>query len=116
MEEENKIKEEEIKNDDKEENLPMENEEETMSESIKKIEKPSIGILIFFIVISFCIVGLNNRSFRCGNRLLFQEANRAAVGCHQVHSRRQFPNLHAADSFTRQLEDRHSCQCVDRHL
>lgn len=57
MEEENKIK-EEIKNDDKEENLPMENEEETMSESIKKIEKPSIGILIFFIVIFVLIIAV----------------------------------------------------------
>lgn len=57
MEEENKIR-EEIKNDDKEENLPMENEEETMSESIKKIEKPSIGILIFFIVIFVLIVAV----------------------------------------------------------
>ena len=57
MKEENKIK-EEIKNDDKEENLPIENEEETMSESIKKIEKPSIGILIFFIVIFALIVAV----------------------------------------------------------
>ena len=57
MEEENKIR-EEIKNDDKEENLPMESEEETMSESIKKIEKPSIGILIFFIVIFVLIVAV----------------------------------------------------------
>ena len=57
MEEENKIR-EEIKNDDKEENLPIESEEETMSESIKKIEKPSIGILIFFIVIFFLIVAV----------------------------------------------------------
>lgn len=58
MKEENKIKEEEIKNDDNEENLPIENEEETMSESIKKIEKPSIGILIFFIVIFVLIVAV----------------------------------------------------------
>ena len=58
MEEENKIREEEIKNDDKEENLPIENEEETMSESIKKIEKPSIGILIFFIVIFILIAAV----------------------------------------------------------
>lgn len=58
MKEENKIKEEEIKNDEKEENLPMENEEETMSELIKKIEKPSIGILIFFIVIFVLIVAV----------------------------------------------------------
>lgn len=57
MEEENKIR-EETKNDDKEENLPMENEEETMSESIKKIEKPSIGILIFFIVIFVLIIAV----------------------------------------------------------
>ena len=57
MEEENKIR-EEIKNDDKEENLPIESEEETMSESIKKIEKPSIGILIFFIVIFVLIVAV----------------------------------------------------------
>lgn len=58
MEEENKIKKEEIKNDDKEENLPIENEEETMSESIKKIEKPSIGILIFFIAIFVLIIAV----------------------------------------------------------
>lgn len=58
MEEENKIREEEIKNDEKEENLPIENEEETMSESIKKIEKPSIGILIFFIAIFVLIVAV----------------------------------------------------------
>lgn len=58
MEEENKINEEEIKNSEKEENLPIENEEETMSESIKKIEKPSIGILIFFIVIFVLIIAV----------------------------------------------------------
>ena len=58
MKEENKIKEEEIKNGDKEENPPIENEEETMSESIKKIEKPSIGILIFFIVVFALIVAV----------------------------------------------------------
>ena len=58
MKEENKIREEEIKNDDKEENLPIESEEETMSESIKKIEKPSIGILIFFIVIFVLIIAV----------------------------------------------------------
>ena len=58
MEEENKIREEEIKNDEKEENLPIENEEETMSESIKKIEKPSIGILIFFITIFVLIIAV----------------------------------------------------------
>lgn len=58
MEEENKINEEEVKNDEKEENLPIENEEETMSESIKKIEKPSIGILIFFIVIFVLIIAV----------------------------------------------------------
>lgn len=58
MEEENKINEEEVKNDEKEENLPIENEEETMSESIKKIDKPSIGILIFFIVIFFLIIAV----------------------------------------------------------
>lgn len=58
MEEENKISEEEVKNDEKEENLPLENEEETMSESIKKIEKPSIGILIFFIVIFILIIAV----------------------------------------------------------
>lgn len=58
MEEENKINEEEVKNDEKEENLPLENEEETMSESIKKIEKPSIGILIFFIVIFVLIIAV----------------------------------------------------------
>lgn len=58
MKEENKIIEEEIKNDDKEENLPIENEEETMSESIKKIEKPSIGFLIFFIVIFVLIIAV----------------------------------------------------------
>lgn len=58
MEEENKISEEEIKNDEKEENLPIENEEETMSESIKKIEKPSIGILIFFIAIFVLIIAV----------------------------------------------------------
>lgn len=58
MEEENKIREEEIKNDEKEENLPIENEEETMSESIKKIEKPSIGILIFFIAIFVLIIAV----------------------------------------------------------
>lgn len=58
MEEENKINEEEVKNDEKEENLPIENEEETMSESIKKIEKLSIGILIFFIVIFVLIIAV----------------------------------------------------------
>lgn len=58
MEEENKIRGEEIKNDEKEENLPIENEEETMSESIKKIEKPSIGILIFFIAIFVLIIAV----------------------------------------------------------
>ncbi len=58
MKEENKIKEEEIKKDDKEENFPIENEEEAMSESIKKIEKPSIGILIFFIVIFVLIIAV----------------------------------------------------------
>lgn len=58
MEEENKINEEEVKNGEKEENLPLENEEETMSESIKKIEKPSIGILIFFIVIFVLIIAV----------------------------------------------------------
>lgn len=58
MEEENKINEEEVKNDEKEENLPLENEEETMSETIKKIDKPSIGILIFFIVIFFLIIAV----------------------------------------------------------
>lgn len=58
MEEENKINEEEVKNNEKEENLPLENEEETMSESIKKIEKPSIGILIFFIVIFVLIIAV----------------------------------------------------------
>lgn len=57
MEEENKIN-EEVKNDDKEENHPIENEEETMSESIKKIEKPSIGILIFFIAIFVLIIAV----------------------------------------------------------
>lgn len=58
MEEENKINEEEIKNDEKEKDLPLENEEETMSESIKKIEKPSIGILIFFIAIFVLIIAV----------------------------------------------------------
>lgn len=58
MEEENKINEEEVKNDEKEENLPLENEEETMSESIKKIEKPSIGILIFFIIVFVLIIAV----------------------------------------------------------
>lgn len=58
MEEENKINEEEVKNDEKEENLPLENEEETMSESIKKIEKPSIGILVFFIIIFVLIIAV----------------------------------------------------------
>lgn len=58
MEEENKISEEEVKNDEKEGNLPLESEEETMSESIKKIEKPSIGILIFFIIIFVLIIAV----------------------------------------------------------
>ncbi len=57
MEEENKYINEENKEKEVEE-LPLEGEDESVKDSLKKIEKPSIGILIFFIILFVLIIAV----------------------------------------------------------
>ena len=57
MEVENKNITEENKEEEVEQ-LPLENEDESVKDSLKKIEKPSIGILIFFIILFVLIIAV----------------------------------------------------------